>query len=97
VTNYRSALYAGSFDPLTNGHLEVIRRAAGLFDFLTVFIANRESKKYLFDLKERTDIVHNARPWDRWLARLRGKVIGWLQRRDQPAPAAPQPVAGAAE
>ena len=43
----------------------------------------------------RADIVHNAKPWDRWLARVRGGVIGWLQRRG--APPAPQPAPGAAE
>jgi indolepyruvate ferredoxin oxidoreductase alpha subunit len=41
----------------------------------------------------RADIVHNAKPWDRWLARMRGKVIGWLQGRG----ASTSPAAGAAE
>src|SRR6185369_4230369 len=43
----------------------------------------------------RADIVHNAKPWDRWLARMRAGVIGWLQRRG--APPAPQAAPGAAE
>ena len=48
----RKALYAGSFDPVTNGHLNIIERAAGLFDSLTVVIAVNANKKYLFDIDE---------------------------------------------
>ncbi|MBE6041586.1 MAG: pantetheine-phosphate adenylyltransferase, partial [Clostridiales bacterium] len=41
----RNALYAGSFDPVTNGHLNIIERAAGLFDELTVSIVVNPNKK----------------------------------------------------
>ena len=53
----RKALYAGSFDPVTNGHLNIIERAAGLFDSLTVLIAVNANKKNLFDLGERLEIM----------------------------------------
>lgn len=53
----RTAIYPGSFDPLTNGHLDVIQRAAKLFDRVVVAIATNESKNPLFSLAERRDLV----------------------------------------
>jgi len=49
----RTVVYPGSFDPLTNGHLDVIQRAAKLFDHVIVAVARNESKSPLFDLAER--------------------------------------------
>jgi len=56
----RTAIYPGSFDPLTNGHLDVIERAAKLFDQVIVAIANNDSKNPLFTLKERRDLVNRS-------------------------------------
>jgi len=53
----RTVIYPGSFDPLTNGHLDVIQRAAKLFDQVIVAIADNESKNPLFTLAERRDLV----------------------------------------
>jgi pantetheine-phosphate adenylyltransferase len=53
----RTAIYPGSFDPLTNGHLDVIERAIKLFDRVVVAVAKNESKNPLFTLKERLDLV----------------------------------------
>lgn len=53
----RNALYAGSFDPVTNGHLNIIERAAGLYDSLTVAIAVNPSKTGLFTIDERVEIA----------------------------------------
>src|SRR2546426_11070963 len=53
----RTVIYPGSFDPLTNGHLDVIQRAAKLFDQVIVAIARNESKSPLFDLDERLALV----------------------------------------
>jgi|SRR5919108_2569207 pantetheine-phosphate adenylyltransferase len=53
----RTVIYPGSFDPLTNGHLDVIQRAARLFDHVIVAIAENESKKTLFTLSERRELV----------------------------------------
>ena len=53
----RKALYAGSFDPVTNGHLNIIERAARIFDSLTVVIAINMNKNYLFDIDERVEIM----------------------------------------
>jgi pantetheine-phosphate adenylyltransferase len=49
----RHAVYAGSFDPLTLGHVDIIRRGAGLFDRLTVAIGVNPEKRPLFTLEER--------------------------------------------
>jgi len=56
----RTAIYPGSFDPLTNGHLDVIERAAKLFDQVIVAIANNDSKNPLFTLSERRDLVNRS-------------------------------------
>jgi pantetheine-phosphate adenylyltransferase len=53
----RNALYAGSFDPITNGHLNIIERAAGLFDSLTVAVVVNPNKQGLFTVEERLDII----------------------------------------
>jgi pantetheine-phosphate adenylyltransferase len=58
----RVAIYPGSFDPVTNGHLDVIQRAVKLFDRIIVAIANNESKSPLFTLAERRSLVaHSVR------------------------------------
>src|ERR1700722_13429570 len=52
----RTVIYPGSFDPLTNGHLNVVQRAAKLFDRGIVAVAQNESKNPLFSLSERLDL-----------------------------------------
>jgi pantetheine-phosphate adenylyltransferase len=53
----RTAIYPGSFDPLTNGHLDVVQRAAKLFDRVVVAVAKNEDKHPLFTLGERLVLV----------------------------------------
>ena len=53
----RTAIYPGSFDPITNGHLDVVQRAAKLFDRVIVAVAENESKQSLFTLAERRKLV----------------------------------------
>ena len=53
----RVALYPGTFDPLTNGHLDIIRRAVKLYDKLVIGVARNESKGPLFSLDERVEMV----------------------------------------
>ena len=53
----RIALYPGSFDPVTNGHLDVVRHAVGLCDRLVVAIGVNPGKKALFSIQERLDMV----------------------------------------
>ena len=56
----RIAIYPGSFDPLTNGHLDLIQRAARLFDRVIVAVAKNEDKKPLFMLEERHELVSQS-------------------------------------
>ena len=56
----RTAIYPGSFDPLTNGHIDLIQRAANLFDHVIVAIAKNDTKSPLFSLDGRLDLVRIA-------------------------------------
>ena len=51
------AIYPGSFDPITNGHVDIVKRALKLFDKLYVCVASNPSKKYTFSNKERMNLV----------------------------------------
>lgn len=56
----RTVIYPGSFDPLTNGHLDVVQRAAKLFDRVVVAVAKSEDKRPLFTLTERLALVERS-------------------------------------
>jgi pantetheine-phosphate adenylyltransferase len=56
----RTAIYPGSFDPLTNGHLDVIARAVKLFDRVIVAVAHNDSKRPLFSRDERLEFVRRS-------------------------------------
>jgi pantetheine-phosphate adenylyltransferase len=56
----RRAIYPGSFDPVTNGHLDVIERARKLFDEVVVAIAHNDQKQPLFTLEERLDFLRRT-------------------------------------
>ena len=53
----RRAIYPGSFDPVTNGHLDVIERARKLFDEVVVAVAHNDEKQPLFSLEQRLDLL----------------------------------------
>ena len=52
----RSALYPGTFDPITNGHTDLVRRAAGIFEHVVVAIADNPAKTPMFTLAERVEL-----------------------------------------
>ena len=54
------ALITGSFDPVTNGHLDIIKRTAAVFDSVVVGIFINPEKKYLFDVNERIEMLSEA-------------------------------------
>ena len=56
----RTVVYPGSFDPITNGHLDVVQRAAKMFDQVILAVANNETKHPLFSLEERKRMALSA-------------------------------------
>lgn len=56
----RIAVFPGSFDPLTNGHLDIIKRAIDIFDKLIVTVAINTNKNALFSLEERVQIIQDV-------------------------------------
>jgi pantetheine-phosphate adenylyltransferase len=56
------AMYPGSFDPITNGHLDLIQRASALFDKLIVAVLRNDAKQALFSVEERTEMLKEVVP-----------------------------------
>ena len=56
----KKAIYAGTFDPITNGHLSIVSRALKIFDKLVIAILNNPVKAPLFSLEERIDMLQQA-------------------------------------
>jgi pantetheine-phosphate adenylyltransferase len=77
-----SALYPGSFDPVTRGHLDLVERAIGLFDSVTVAAAENIAKTPLFDLEERLDLLRQCLPDSPKLkvTAFRGLVVDFCKR-----------------
>ena len=53
----KKIIYPGTFDPITNGHLDIVERAASLFDHLIITVANNPKKKSLFTVEERINLI----------------------------------------
>ena len=51
----KKALFPGSFDPITLGHLDIVRRAKPLFDEIVIAVGENDQKKYLFSLEQRIE------------------------------------------
>lgn len=56
----KRAIYPGTFDPITNGHLDIIKRACKMFDEIVVAVAKSEDKKPIFDLETRIQMIKDA-------------------------------------
>lgn len=59
-TNKRRAIYSGTFDPITNGHIDIIKRALQVFDEVIVAVANSNTKNPMFDTQTRVLLVEKA-------------------------------------
>jgi pantetheine-phosphate adenylyltransferase len=82
VSNRKTAVYPGVFDPITLGHLDIIRRGAALFDRLVVAVASNPGKQSLFSIEERLALVRAA---TKGLPRVavdsyRGLTVAYVQR-----------------
>jgi pantetheine-phosphate adenylyltransferase len=60
MSNFRRAIYPGTFDPITNGHLDIIKRACHMFDEIIVAVADSEAKNPMFTYEERIKMVEAA-------------------------------------
>ena len=56
-TKKKIGLYPGSFDPITNGHLDIIQRASKIVDLLVIGVAENKKKEHLFSMKERRELI----------------------------------------
>jgi pantetheine-phosphate adenylyltransferase len=83
----RRAIYPGSFDPVTNGHLDVIDRARKLFDEVIVGVAHNDQKHPLFSLEERLGLLKSAlgRIKNVEIAPLNGLLVNFAVAREATA------------
>lgn len=58
--SFKQAIYSGTFDPITNGHIDIIKRATNIFDEVVIAVAKSESKKPMFSHQERIDFIKAA-------------------------------------
>jgi pantetheine-phosphate adenylyltransferase len=56
----KTAIYPGSFDPVTNGHIDILERALSLFDKVIITVANNSAKSPLFTVEERLDLLRET-------------------------------------
>ena len=71
------AIYPGTFDPITFGHIDVIKKSLKLFEKVIVAVSDGENKNYLFDVNERIDIVKRALFFDLKLNKKKIDVISF--------------------
>ena len=71
------AIYPGTFDPITFGHIDVIKKSLKLFEKIIVAVSDGENKKYLFDVDERIEIIKKALFKDLKLSRKKIIVISF--------------------
>ena len=72
-----NAIYPGTFDPITFGHIDVIKKVLKIADTIIIAISDINNKDYLFDVEERIEIVKKALFVDLKLKRNKVKVIGF--------------------
>ncbi|MEP6670907.1 MAG: pantetheine-phosphate adenylyltransferase [Chthoniobacter sp.] len=83
----RRVIYPGSFDPITNGHLDVINRAATLFDEVVVSVAFNEQKQGLFSVDERMALLREVSPKlpNIRIAQFEGLLMDFARRQEATA------------
>ncbi|MFC7218221.1 pantetheine-phosphate adenylyltransferase [Streptomyces polyrhachis] len=83
----RRAVCPGSFDPITNGHLDIIARASKLYDEVYVTVMINKSKKGLFDVDERIDLIRRctAEYGNIRVEAYHGLLVDFCKQRDIPA------------
>ncbi len=73
----KTAIYPGTFDPITYGHIDVIKKSLNIFDRVIVATTDNVNKNYYFTIEERLDIINNSLFKDLKLAKKKIKVISF--------------------
>ena len=77
-----SAIYAGSFDPITNGHLDIIHRALNVFDVVHVSVIDNLEKQPLFTIEEGIDLISNSIHSDRVIVEgFQGLLVDYAREK----------------
>jgi len=81
------AVYPGSFDPITNGHLDIVRRALKAFDKIIIAVAVNPSKKGLFSVPERVDLLKQLYAEDERVEidQFSGLLVNYLRKQNATA------------
>ena len=72
-----NAIYPGTFDPITYGHIDVIKKALKIVDRIIIAVSENSNKNYLFDLNERLNIINNALFKDLKMKKNKIKIISF--------------------
>ncbi len=80
----KRAVFPGSFDPLTNGHLDIILRAVDLFDELTILVAVSSQKNNLFSADERVGLIKSSLPENKKIKieSWSGLIVDYMAKQD---------------
>jgi pantetheine-phosphate adenylyltransferase len=78
-----SAIYAGSFDPITKGHLDIIERALNIFDVVYVSVIENIDKSALFTIEQRIDLIKNSIQSDRIVVEgFKGLLVDYARKKN---------------
>jgi pantetheine-phosphate adenylyltransferase len=80
----KMAIYPGSFDPITNGHISILRRTLTIFDSITVAVAENPMKNTLFSLEERIEMIRESVKKDRkvYIESFRGLLVDYVESKN---------------
>jgi pantetheine-phosphate adenylyltransferase len=80
----KMAIYPGSFDPITNGHISILRRTLTIFDSVTVAVAENPMKNTLFSLEERTEMISESVKNDRkvYIESFKGLLVDYVESKN---------------
>ena len=73
----KTAIYPGTFDPITHGHIDVIKKSLNIFDRIIVATTDNVNKKYYFSIEERLDMINNSLFKDLKLNKKKIKVVSF--------------------
>ncbi len=73
---YKTAVYPGSFDPVTYGHLDILKRSLNVFDKVIVAVACNKKKPYLFTQRERIELINDIIRKDKEIDADRVQIVG---------------------